>query len=203
MASVWLAVLNRFVEKYLNVKGGPTVVDFNPAVQLQIPVLIGVEERYHQGWTRFGIRIAVTGGAAQQGAFQFHNPLTSNAIAVIERWSWSNVAVAAGSVTVGFQAGPASIADLTTPQTPVNLDGRSTVGSSMAVSTTTNGVQFARGLFAGTQVNGIEIQWIETVNQEITLIPGSAILTVDGTAANNSLYGCIWRERPLESSELT
>lgn len=203
MPDVWLAVLNRFVEKYLNVKGGPTVVDFSHQVQLQLPVLIGVEERYHQGWSRFAGTFGITGGAGQNAGAELHNPLGSNTIAVIERLSFSSNAAALVQFSVTFQAGPAGIADLTTAQTPTNLDGRSTAGSSMVFSTSTNTVGFARTLFRGAQVNGIETQMIVTHDQEITLIPGSAALILDLTVADIGFFHFMWRERPLESSELT
>lgn len=203
MADVWLAILNRFVEKYLNVKGGPTVVDFDSQVQLTVPVLIGAEERYHQGWSRFAFAIGVTGAAGQSAAVMLHNPLTSNAIAVVERLGVRSTAAAVAAFTVSFQPGPAGIGDFGTAVTPLNMDGRSTIGSSMIVTSSTAGAPFARNLFNVANINQLETQVISYENQELTLIPGSALIALDTTLGDTGIFHITWRERPLELSELT
>lgn len=201
MAAVWVARINRFIEKLFNVKGGPTVVDIESSISTVVSMVSGVEDFYLQGWNRYCFSVGITGGAAQNAAVELHNPLGSGVIAVVERLGFNLAAVTTRSnVDVTYTSGPAGIADFASPITVVRLDGRIPASSSLIATSSTSGVGFATRILSNV-VNPSSGVIIQTQHQEIPMLPGSAFIALDTTVAEACIFDCIWRERAMESSE--
>lgn len=203
MADVWLGRFNRWVEKLFNAKGGPTVLDVDPGIQVTLPLHpVAAEERYLQGWGRYAGANQVTGGAAQFGQMQLRNPVGSNVVAVVEKLSVTNFTTP--GVSVGLGIGPKTT-DLTTISAAAfRIDTRANPLPTCILSLTTNGVNPTSGQWQiGIPAAGTTYDFIITVNQEISLMPGDALLFFDNNTAQLSQKTFQWRERALEQSELT
>lgn len=170
-------------------------------MQPVIPYLEGNEDRYLQGWNRYFFSLGITGGAGQSAQSQLRNPVGSGIIAVLERLGIRTNTASTSAITVGYQSGPAAIADLTTIGSAGRIDGRIQPGSTMIPSTTTNGAVFVPAIFQLT-VTGTESQLIVTPNQEVVFTPGSAISIFDNVVAETLTVSYMWRERVMEQSEL-
>ncbi len=192
---------NRALQKELQLKGGP------PAAQLAseiMPVLAhfrGIESRFLESWNLYAVGLASVATAGIVTGFRLRNPKTSNVVAVIQRLHFHN-RQGADQVTIDFRRD--NPADFGTLATPVQLDGRNAGNSAMVASSASAAVSTVgtMGIFTVTaQFQDRDI--ILTDDQEITLLPGSAISPISSTI-NTSLEGAFWwRERSLEDSELT
>src|SRR5258707_6598107 len=72
---------NGFLQKLLSMKGGPPAAQLATEIGVNIGLFHGVENRYLEGWLRFGLNSSVTGGVAQFAAIRWRNPATSNIVA--------------------------------------------------------------------------------------------------------------------------
>lgn len=202
MAVVWLGRFERWLEKYFNAKGGGVVLDIEPSVRCVISLPIGNEDRYLQSWNRFISAPTVNALAANSGGARLRNPAGSNVIAVIEKLEFHpNVASAS---TFKIQMGTAT-SDLTTSGSGFRQDPRGNPNSSSISS-----VQTATPANLSTTIGevicsqtGATYPYIVTVDQELTLLPGDALQVVDQTVNEQFFMFWMWRERALESSELT
>jgi hypothetical protein len=170
-----------------------------------MPVLAffnGAENRYLEGWDRFGINQNQAPVAAQTSRIQYRNPVGSNVIAVFEK-------LVVGSNVVGdqptFNMGAATLDLATDATTSVQvLDPRGRTASTLRVSRQAAagggiGLAFLQLFFAAnTQV---EVIFFE--DQELALLPGQALQVVANSVNINLIVGSIWRERFLEESERT
>lgn len=202
MADVWLGRVNRAVEKLLNIKAGPTVVDVDHRLQLvQQANTAPVEERYLQGTDRYALRFFQVAVAAQFAEFQIRNPANSNVLVTLEK---ATVEFAVAGEYLAFEV--TSTVDLATPVTMTfqRWDRRSRAAPTVIASQTTAAALPANtsywGIFGGANTSA---DMIQTVNQEIPILPGDAFALVFSIANANGVVSMWWRERPLESSELT
>lgn len=198
MADVWLNLTNRFVEKLFNVKGGPTVVDINPSVQVTLQLDADNEIRYLEGWNRYGVNVAVGAVAAQFGTVQIRNPAGSNVIAVVESLRFNPAAADSPTLTWG-----ATVTDLATlaSLTFTRIDPRGNPQPTCIISSTTTTANLA--VFAQFNTSTISVEFIPTPHCEYTVLPGQ-ILKVFGGVANQIInVSWLWRERVMETSELT
>lgn len=204
MAAISLGRFERWLEKYFNAKGGGVIADVDPSIQPVFELAAGNEDRYLQGWNRFGFSVGITAGAAQLAAANLHNPFNSGVIAVVELvGALQALSPAANSrFDIGYAIGGG---DLPTPVAGVTrLDSRIQPGSTLIATTSTNAVVLAGNrILSGTRNNGVDYQPIVTVNQEIPLPPNSGLMVLDNVAAETVIFNFIWRERVMESSELT
>lgn len=203
MADVWVGRISRGFEKLFNIKGGPSVVDVAHTVQSVFTIPTGLEERYLFGVESFAGGSAQAGVAANKSAFMIRNPLGSNVIAVIEKIT---VFTATSGQANMYVAGsnPADLANAVTNNSRADPRGRS-VGTCVlsqdapAVDPATG---FNRiGVFQTTTAGSVDL--IVTNNQEIVLLPQIALRLVIQPVNQNILWTCFWRERPIETSELT
>lgn len=201
MPDIWLGRFSRWVEKFFNVKGGPSLLDLSPSVMPTLALDRGVDHRYLEGWNRFGNNAVVAAVAASFGNIKLRNPVGSNVMVVIERLLWY---AAGDSPQMGWGT---TTTDLTTiiVNTFSRFDPRGNpqptlIFSSQSTATVFTGpvIQIPAGNTGATQA-----EFVTSLNTEIPIIPGNAIQlqsVVANIAVNASV---IWRERPMETSELT
>lgn len=182
-------------------KGGGGLMDVEQSISVILPIASGVEERYLEGWNRFGAANTVPAVAAAIGAFRLHNPSTSQTVAVIEKALYATIITDQPLI---LQSNGASAADFGTVVTSVRLDAR-TINASSATSCTIGSAATTTGqviAIAAVPANS-SYDWINTIDAELTILPGDAV-TIWGRVLNQAFFGSyVWRERALEASELT
>lgn len=198
MADVWLGRFSRWVEKWLNIKGGPALVDLDPQARVVFPYSIGVEDRYLQGWNRFAVVANVAAVSAQFSRARIRNPVGSNVMIVIEQLTIDSSVADTPLVTWG-----ATTTDLTTlvTLTFTRMDPRGNPQPTAIVSFNqqASGGQalLQRGVAAA-----LSTDYITNQDTQIPILPGQ-VVDVQAFAANTTLLvSFMWRERPMESSEL-
>ena len=194
--------LNRYVQKLLVIKN-TALRSLNPDLQANLSLFSGAEERYLQGWQRFSLTTTISAVAAQLSLYQMRNPAGSGIVAILEA-----ISVFAGANELITLAVLPQTADAGTILTPalLRMDPRGQPTSSMKLSSGTGtlpafGTAAAYRSFAG--LNGVAGQPIQTVNQEWTILPGDAFQVLGELVNTQMSVAVIWRERVLESSELT
>jgi hypothetical protein len=192
---------NRYLQKLLAIKGAAVTAVLSTEIQPQITLFHGIETRYLEGWSLFGVSVVINATVGQTDAVRLRNPAGSNVIAVVEK------IVTLGNVGGEFQisAGVTSL-DLTTGFSAVPLDPRAgNVGSNLSLSSAINSPgPLGLGVFARTNSPAnVDGQAILYDNQEIPLLPGSAIQVAEGVANVTMTLTLKWRERFLEDSERT
>ncbi len=198
--------LNRFLQKYLSMKGdapAPQLAsDWTPTINFDN----GVELRYLEGWNRYQMLFNTLAVAANGSAARVRNPVAGNVVGVLEKILIVNFNAAAFSVR---SSNGATAVDLPTPETPSNsrLDPRGGPSPTL-VFTQSNTVAGVVGdllnpnLAVSLAVNA-QVDTILTEDQQIPILPGDAWQWVT-TAVNQQLVISIqWRERFLEESERT
>jgi len=192
--------LNRFLQKYLGIKGGPPAPQLQADIGATINLFNGVENRYLEGWDRYGNNWFQTAVGAQSGAARLRNPTGSNVIAVVEQVVVENV------LAEEFLARLIAIAtDLATVNAAgVQLDGRTRPNASMISSQTTLvAVPTTFIIRRGAHAANTEVQLIVDEFQQVTILPGFA-LEIDTSTVNQAFaVSMIWRERFLEDGERT
>ena len=187
--------LNRYVQKLLMIKN-TALRGLAPDLQTILPLFSGTEDRYLQGWFRFGQEFLIAAqGAGNLSTARLRNP--SGVVAVIE---WVGVDNGAGATGFTMQLSPQTT-DLANPGTANNrMDPRGNPTTSMKMSF---------GSLTAVQSGGATVHAFSATSpsyqftQEFTLLPGD-VFQVIGDGANAALnVSMIWRERVLESSEST
>lgn len=202
-SSLYVARLNRFVERIFNVKGGPAVVDIDPTVHFEVQFKSGVEDRYLQGWERFAVNLSVTGGAAQTGAIQFRNPAGSNVLIVFEKIMITALTVAD---TPTLQRSGPNTTDLPTVVALTNNrmpDGRGRSTPSVIASTSTNATGTGLSMARASLAINANYDFIQNEEMQIPVLPDNAVSIISNTSAAQLMTSWFWRERGLETSELT
>ena len=192
--------LNRWCQKFYSIKSGTaSLTQLLPTVQTVNSIQSGVEDRYLQSWNRFANWTNVAAVAAQFGGFEVRNPANSNVIIVIESIT-ADTLLAAPVRLQRFGA----LTDFATVGAGIPLDIRGNPGSVGVPSTGTLAALTSTGLIGhATLPANTTWQFIQNPDQEIPINPGGAIQIVCDTANQAIGFAMIWRERVLESSELT
>lgn len=187
---------NRHIQKLLGLKGPAALNQVSSEMQVSHNVFNGVENRFTEGWDRFGVAVNIVVAAAQ-GAIRLRNPVASNVVAVVERCTVS-VSVAN---TVAVQTGAATT-DYGTLATAQFLDARQrpfstcTISSILAAATSVGTSFWLNPCSAAAPV--------EVMNHEhhhIALAPGQGIQMLSLVATGTYFLSLVWRERYLEESE--
>jgi hypothetical protein len=199
--------INRFLQKYLAIKGGPPAPQLAADITTALNLWNGVENRYLEGWNRFAGSFGTVAQAANTSAIKLRNPATSNVIIVIEQLAaQSNIADA----NLGVTHGPTATDYNTVPAlTLTRLDPRGNPQPSAIVSQTSgaqNGAGFGAtidNIGAAAAVINQRIPIIFEDFQAIPVLPGDGIQV--GGGVNNEVLTVtyVWRERFLEDSERT
>ena len=194
--------LNRWAQKFYAIKSGTaSITQLLPTVQTVNTILSGVEDRYLQGWNRFMFTVTQAAVAAQNGVVQLRNPAGSNVVAVIEN---VNILPGANSLCQVIVLNNPNDQATLIPTTNFRLDRRGNPGSSMIASQGTQaGLSTGASFRALATTTADGTHFINTTNQEITLLPGDACQAILELVNTQVSVALLWRERPLESSELT
>lgn len=195
---------NRWVEKLFNIKqAGASITGVEDSLRPVVMMQNGNEERYLQGWQRFMFTTTAAAGAAVNTSIQIRNPANSSIVMVFEKINAlpgatelcqmfispgggdNSGLITLTTIRIDKRTAPTSIA-VCSQGTALAIPGAGTAPSFRMLATTTGNTEF-----------------ISTVNQEITLMPND-VLVVIGELVNTQLSVAFqWRERVLESSELT
>lgn len=198
--SIYIYRLSQWIEKKFNAKGGNVITDMESVARTVVSLPIGVEDRYLNGWNRFALNANVPAVAAQFSRARLRNPTGSNVIAVIEKLS---VTETAGTDTPFVTWGPTTT-DLASiiSNTATRIDPR---GNPQPTVVASFNQQAAGGValiqFAVPANTNYEV--LQSVDQELTLLPGQVIDVQCNTANQQILVNWMWREHALELSELT
>jgi hypothetical protein len=190
---------NRALQKLFSMKGGPPAPQLASEVSATHTFFNGAENRYLEGWNRFGFSGSTGAVAAQRGAAQLRNPVGSNVMIVVEKILFTSAALA-----------DAPLIDMVTKSTDLTVSGytlqrfdargqQNPVGV-MSVSGTGPAVttQFYQGSFPA---NG-SLEVITFEDQEIPILPGDALVVHSGNLNQSLVFSIWWRERMMEESEL-
>jgi len=195
---------NRFIQKLLQIKGPPSMAQVATEMQPVFQFFNGAENRYLEGWLRYGQAASVpAGGAGTFFMVRLRNPATSNVIAVVEKIVVYNLGAATDTVTLNHGA---VATDLATVNTGISrFDGRGNQTGALIFSSTAAAI----ASFGGNKENfqlltNARVELIATDIQEIPIVPGDAI-QVQGSVANLNVNGASfwWRERFIEEAERT
>jgi hypothetical protein len=200
---------NRFLQKFLNMKGEAPAPSLVPELAATWAMFHGAENRVIESWQRFALAINLAaGGAGNFGKWRFRNP-TKNIVAVFEKIVLSNTGAAAGNFLVAIAGGITT--DLGTLSTMSNsqLDLRGQAAPNLIASFENNTATNLSGTSVFQNVLGVNLTYdvIYFEDQELTLANGNvggAALHIQNLTANAPLLATVvWRERVLEDSEQT
>jgi hypothetical protein len=190
---------NRFLQKLLVLKGGPPSPQLSSEVGVGFVLFNGAENRYLEGWDRFGMRGAVAAGAANSSVIRLRNPANSNVIATIEKVTvGSSVTALDLIIQVGAIANDAATVIVNAGQ---RLDPRGRANPTLVVSqqaVTPANVGFIAEIFTATNVT---YDVIVDEDQEVNVLPGDAFQVVSNVVNIGFSASFFWRERFLEESE--
>lgn len=184
------------IKKLFGMKGQNPTKQLAGEVSVALPLFLGAEGRFLEGWDRFGFGINTAATAAQTNGIEISNPKGSNAIAVIEKMT-----IFSGALQI-VQLSNGSEAELTAPAPGVPWDGRSQRLSTILVSSSV-----ATPPNLGNSLGGIAVQanipydFILTDIQEFPLVPNSSLRIVAAAVNTQLQMFFMWRERFLEESE--
>lgn len=197
----------RFLQKFLGTKARePDAVTVAPEIAPVLPLFHGAENRYLEGWDRFGVQARVAAGVGLVDGFRLRNPQGSNVIAVVEA---ASVVFSAVADLANLSIGTTSVDRATTSVgnsyenggvVVVNLPARGRPNSSCIASFDQTGavgvVVQRKGAASGTSID-----FILTDTQELQLLPGRTIDIFGQTANIQTDFTITWRERFLEDAE--
>lgn len=191
---------NRALQKLFSMKGEPPSPQLSGEVMPIHPFFNGVENRYLEGWERFGFALnQIAGSAGQFSKVQLRNPSGSNVVAVVERL----YVIDGTAIDPGVNIRMRITADLATTFTPTNIDSRtraqSTCIPSREPNVTVGGTPL---LLVVGALNDLRDQ-ILTDDAELVILPGDGVMVASSIAQHIISVGFVWRERPLEDSEKT
>lgn len=192
---------NRFLQKLLQMKGGPPAAQLAGDIQVNLNLFNGNENRYLEGWGQYGVSFTQAAVALNLNAFRLRNPVGSGVIAVVERLAYQQ----GPTGETDLSTGPATV-DRATILTPgARADGRQSSRGTL-ISSFTNGpglITLADIILRYFRPSTQEGELILKDTDELVITPGQAIELIQ-TLANSSFFvTCWWRERVLEESELT
>lgn len=196
--------LNRFLQKFLSMKGGPPAASLAGDIAFQLGMRADENDnRATLEWYRFGDFFTQAAGTGVNSAWRFRNPSGSNRIAVLEKLS-VNCSVGTGPFSFDLSRGTTN-ADLTTVFSPLpdeRWDARLKTQTNMIRSFGTNQPNLAN-IVAVIGVPASDTrEYITSHNQEIVVLPGDAIEVSSHQVTVDLNLTHWWRERVLEPSEL-
>jgi hypothetical protein len=195
---------NRFLQKYLTMKGDPPASQLAGEIQPQFDVVkVPVDLRFLLGETLWGQGLNIAGSAGNLSALRIRNPVGSNCIIVIEKIS----ATPSVSEPVLVNRGPTAGADLNAPVSGALRDARigqpSGRGSVALISVGNPAATQGATIVNVNIVTNVTQDIILHQDQELVLAPGDQY-TVYGITVNTGLSVTVfWRERTMEDGELT
>ena len=195
---------NRTMQKLFGMKGPASVNELSSIVQPNYNFAGGNELRYLEAWDRFARGMQVGPVAAQNNGIRIRNPLGSGVIAVVESIFLSELTAVLQLVTLGGAFGGAqTLTDLTSLVTTYYVpDSRGRSGGSCILSTMNNTAGLPAPIFNVVLAASANLELLDLVDDQLVLLPGSAIEVFSGTVNHQLNCTFAWRERALEESEL-
>lgn len=203
MAKLLAGRFNRFAEKLFATKeGAASLNSISPEIVVAASILNGVEDRYLLGWNRYAQDFTQAALAANFSIGEIRNPKGSSVILVVESLIFRNAT--AGNVAVVWVVSSAATDQgvVSTGQV-IRLDPRGGPTPSAILSVGTNATAPAGANMTISLVQATSFQFIQTAAQEITVLPGDAIFMFGQVVNQPVNCSVLWRERVLESSELS
>jgi hypothetical protein len=195
---------NRGVQKLFGMKGGPPAPQLSSEIQVNHQLFSGTENRYLEGWSRFGQDTAPITQAAAKSGLRLRNAPTSGVVIVIEKLLVSQWTAAD---TPFMQLGGGNVADLDflVVVTSSRFDPRGAPSPTGILSiTNAAGIVATLGTkLAWNQALLANVELITTDLQEIPLLPGDTWQISGNTNNTTGHIGIWWRERIIEDSERT
>jgi hypothetical protein len=196
---------NRAIQKLFSMKGSAPAPQLASEISTAFVFFYGAENRYLEGWERFGISVTVGASPANIACHRIRNPGGSNVVAVLEK-----IEIGSSSTDTPQLVHGTTIVDLGTvqPLTNSNFDSRgrptptcivSSQASAAAAPAMTNQRSIAQPNLSA--VSNYDI--INTDICEIPLLPGDGYQVQSITVNLQLLVSFWWRERFLEDSERT
>jgi hypothetical protein len=192
----------RGLQKLFGIKGTVPVSTLAPEIMPVHTDFSGTENRYLEGWNRFGIQVQQAAVAAQTGGVRLRNPTGSNVIIVVEKLLYANLTPTADTGQLLISTATADLATIVA-LTNARFDPRGNPQPTAVMSSTTNpgslGPGTAKAAWQANATSNYDV--IGTDIQEFPLLPGDAA-QVQSVAVNlqvNVIWW--WRERFLEESE--
>ncbi len=197
--------LNRFLQKYLSMKGDAPApqlaTEWTPTINFDA----GVELRYLEGWNRYMLLTQVTAAAANTSGFRIRNDPRANIIAVIEAF-WVSETVTDNFVLGHGISGGVDLASVISVPTFTRIDprGNQTPACILSSQNTTPTLTIPGGIVGAVHVlANTPWNWITGPDTELVLGPGDHYQSQAGTVNVEHDVTLIWRERFLEESERT
>jgi hypothetical protein len=196
---------NRALQKTFGIKGGPPSAQLASEIQPNVSMLWGAEAQYLEGWQNFAIQMVVAaGGAGTRSAARIDNPKNSGVCAVIEKITFvgqpavtDNPSVSSSILSSGDM--PGGVITINTgldqrgPQSPqLHVSSRNDANSVLGVV-----------IWQGANTVNSVVDVIQTEHQELPLLPNSSYSFYCGVINQVFSLNLMWRERPLEASEVT
>jgi len=195
---------NRAMQKHFAMKGPASVNELSSIIQPNYNFAGGNENRYLEAWDRFARGIQVGPVAAQNNGIRIRNPVGSGVIAVVESIFLSELTAVLQLVSL--------LGQFATAQTLVDLaavvntyyvpDSRGRQGASCILSDQNNSPGLPAPIFNVVLAASTNLELIDTIDDQLVLLPGSAIEVTSNTVNHQLNCTFAWRERALEESEL-
>jgi hypothetical protein len=167
---------NRALQKTFGMKGGPPSAQLATEIQPNISMFWGNEQRYLEGWQKFGVQANVAaGGAGTRASVLINYSILSS----------GDQALSVIATNTGL--------DQRGPQTPqLHVTANNIVQSLIGVT-----------IWGGAMVANTSLDAILDEAHTLPLLPNSSY-TFYSSVLNQALSMSLWwRERPLEASEIT
>jgi hypothetical protein len=197
---------NRGIQKLFSMKGGPPAPQLASEITVNHQLYSGVENRYLEGWNRFGVGAQVAaGGAGNRAAVRIRNPFQSGILVVIEKISFSSSLQDFPLVTLGAATDLGGVVTVNS-----GFDNRGAPTPVAIVSASGAAVFLGFQIWQGAMPVNSTLDVIQLDDQELALLPqttvalGNGAITAYSGVLNQALNVAIWwRERVLEDSERT
>jgi hypothetical protein len=196
---------NRALQKTFGIKGGPPSPQLATEIQPNVSLLWGAEAQYLEGWQNFGLAVVVAiGGAGTRCGVRIDNPKGSNVCAVIEKITFvgqpavtDNPFVTYSILSSGDMPGGVVTAniglDQRGPQTPqLKVTAQNTAAAILGIN-----------IWQGALAVNSNVDVILTEHMELPLLPNSSYSFYSAVLNQSLSVNIMWRERPLEPSEVT
>ncbi len=202
---ILVARFNRALQKHFGMKGGPPAPQLASEIAPTVTMFYGAENRYLEGWNRFGNSAVINaGGAGNRSGFRIRNPKGSNVVAVIEKLT----TIAAGTVDQPFLSysildpGTLGVGTVVVVNTGLDNRGSPTPNLELSASVNTGSILGIQILQAALALN-TSWEFIQFDDQELPVLPNSGYTLYSNNLNQQVFYSILWRERVLEASEVT
>lgn len=205
------ARFSRLLQKLFSMKGPQAAKQLAGEVSPTLNLFSGVENRYLEGWHRYGLAFSFAASAANINQFRmrvpgttFPSPTQGNVVAVVEKFTYNNNGAAADSCNLSHGAAGTDLGNIMSlPLARFDPRQGATIASNLILSNVQQVANVGLGqikYISTLPVNG-NVDVIFQENQEIPLLPGDALHFANFVVNNNSAISVWWRERVLEESE--